>query len=146
MPENQDRAFLEAIVRIADCNPSKVYEMPSDAGCDYVENGEGGLVGSCLIGCALKEIGVPAEELEYHNSSFFRGLKPYPDWAEVERSDSVDVPTAAGGVIGSLNRRELTNLSNGIKRIAREVQEEQDSGVPWAEAARYARLALEHMN
>lgn len=143
--ENQDRAFLEAIVRLADVNPDKVYGMPTPDGCDYVEFGQDDeLVGSCLIGCALKEIGVPLEELKYYNSSFAKNNVPWPEWAE--ELHRYEVPTAASGVIESLNMRGLTNISGNAALTARDVQIDQDSHIPWGETARYARNALKVLN
>jgi hypothetical protein len=66
-----DKAFEAAVrKRVAD-NPDTVYQPPSGAGgmCVYVEKRDNELVGSCLIGCALLDLGVPAEKINYGSSS-----------------------------------------------------------------------------
>ncbi|WP_280350411.1 hypothetical protein [Nocardia abscessus] len=70
------KAFVAAVRKRAADNPDKVYQpVEMDEGgesCVYVERDHetGELVGSCLIGCALVDIGVPAERLDYVQMSF----------------------------------------------------------------------------
>lgn len=74
--------FVAALRKTAAANPDKVYTLPviaeDDDGfpiyaedCLYVEKDETGkLVGSCLVGCALVDLGVEPEAMEDKLMSF----------------------------------------------------------------------------
>lgn len=105
------KEFVDAVRRIASENPDKVYEE-TDEGCVYVEEDPdtGELVGSCLIGCALISIGIPAEDLDLDETEIFYNL------------------------IGRLG----LELPPGVAEWANFVQRRQDSGQPWGESVRDA--------
>lgn len=92
------------IRRLAGESPDYVYRRQ---GCVYVEDDDAGnLVGSCIVGKALVNLGVEPEELHY------------------------EVPSRIPGA-GALLRRSVDDLE---RRWIDEVQYRQDLGYAWSES------------
>lgn len=79
------KEFVAAVRQLADENPDKVYKLPQvwdengfveGTSCLYVEPDldTGELVGSCLIGRALVNLGVPVEELDINEGMSIQRL------------------------------------------------------------------------
>lgn len=106
------------IRRIAAENPEYVYDEGDAAAwgqrCYYVRNG----CGSCIVGRALANLGVPIERLEEADS----------------RNGS--------GVRASTLLTELTGKSLVAARWVQYVQDRQDKGVAWREAVAQADAVI----
>lgn len=117
-----DVRFLLALDHIMTERPEYVYpdewkDMSGDADgtCQYViRDGDGGVIGRCLIGEALHEIGVSDSELEVHNSPSFGGDGSLGAWALLTKKLS-----------------GLIFISDDVGDLAATVQTDQDNGFRW---------------
>lgn len=106
-----DAAFVDAVVRVVNESPKRVYERRRADGiystCRYEYNGHP----DCVIGCALVEAGVPVAELAVMEH----------DTAERDTYD------------GLIARNFLYHfgLSEGVREWAHLIQTAQDSGNEW---------------
>ena len=118
------KAFVEAVRGIAARQPDKIYSLPTeydeesgqdiDRECQYVERDEhDDLVGSCILGHALLELGVEPRKLDVVTMGF----------VDLEKRLELGLPTA-------------------VVTWAVTVQDEQDDFKPWGVAVELADAAV----
>lgn len=109
-----DTQVYEALTKLAEENPSKVYKSPDELGqCLYVHrDDQGERIPGCIVGTVLNRLGVPLEELEKHEGN---------------------------GATAVIANAGIEGLSYDMVSFLRAVQRHQDSGYDWELAVAAAK-------
>lgn len=118
LPDLKD--VITKVRELAAANPDYVYKMPDTGYCQYTFNGQG----SCIVGQAYLELGVPVERVE----SWDFGSEGRPLGAD------------------QLVEREYDDYSLTDKEWLDNVQGFQDADKPWGEAVRKADERIGALN